>query len=52
MFEKLRQCSIVYGATAPADPLKSMERQTVITPALLGSDAGLYGAARVSMLSG
>jgi len=52
MFEKLRQCSIVYGATAPADPLKSMERQTVITPALLGSDAGLYGAARVSTLSG
>lgn len=58
MFEELRARSIVYSATAPADPLKSsssastIERKTIITQAVLGSDAGLYGAARVSMLSG
>src|SRR5271168_915914 len=58
MFEELRQRSIVYAATAPADPLKAsslgstIERKTIITRAVLGSDAGLYGAARVSMLSG
>jgi glucokinase len=58
MFEELRERSIVYAATAPPDPLKSsssgstIERKTIITQAVLGSDAGLYGAARVSMLSG
>ena len=58
MFEELRERSIVYGATAPPAPLKSgssgstTERKTIITQAMLGSDAGLYGAARVSMLSG
>ena len=58
MFEELRERSIVYGATAPPDPLKSgssgstTERKTIITQAVLGSDAGLYGAARVAMLSG
>ena len=58
MFEELRERSIVYAATAPPDPLKSgssgstTERRTIITQAVLGSDAGLYGAARVSMLSG
>jgi glucokinase len=57
MFEELRERSIVYAATAPADPLESdssgstIERKTIIKPAVLGSDAGLYGAARVSMLS-
>jgi glucokinase len=57
MFEELRERSIVYGATAPADPLKASssgsanEQKTIITRAVLGSDAGLYGAARVSMLS-
>jgi glucokinase len=56
MFEELRERSIVYAATAPADPLKSgssgstIERKTIIMQALLGSDAGLYGAARVSMV--
>ncbi len=55
MFAELRERSIVYGATAPADPLKSnssgrnIERKTIITRAVLGSDAGLYGAARVAM---
>jgi glucokinase len=68
MFEELRKRSIVYAATAPDDPLKSAslgkqessaakteshnERKTVITLALLGSDAGLYGAARAALVGG
>ncbi len=57
MFEELRDRSIVYAATAPDDPLGKEEalapiaahtrKKTIITRALLGSDAGLYGAARV-----
>jgi len=64
MFEELRQRSIVYAATAPTDPLRDSSRkeegasaqtasrsgqETVITRAVLGSDAGLYGAARVAV---
>jgi glucokinase len=50
MFEELRQRSIVYALTAPADSAESRsERKTIITRALLGSDAGLYGAARVAV---
>jgi glucokinase len=68
MFEELRARSLVYAATAPADPLMSdslrkekgaaaqtesrSERKTIITRALLGSDAGLYGAARAAVLAG
>ncbi|HXM67705.1 MAG TPA: ROK family protein [Candidatus Acidoferrum sp.] len=78
MFEEMRGRSLVYAATAPADPLMSQslmsqslmsqssanragasaqtesrtERKTIITPALLGSDAGLYGAARVAAVAG
>jgi glucokinase len=59
MFEELRERSIVYAATAPADPLRtdSLGKEegaaaTIITRALLGSDAGLYGAARVAVLAG
>jgi glucokinase len=68
MFEELRQRSIVYAATAPTDPLStnslgkkesveaqvesSSERKTIITRALLGSDAGLYGAARLAAMAG
>jgi glucokinase len=68
MFEELRERSLVYAATAPADPLRSdpmgkeeggsaqtenrIERKTIVTRALLGSDAGLYGAARMSVLAG
>jgi glucokinase len=67
MFEELRERSLVYAATAPADlpgsdslgkeegtaaQTKShSERKTIITRALLGSDAGLYGAARVVVLA-
>jgi glucokinase len=58
MFEELRTRSLVYAATTPEDPLGKREgaaaqvvtstrRKTVITQALLGSDAGLYGAARI-----
>jgi glucokinase len=64
MFEEIRERSLVYAATAPDDPLTGnplnkegasaqsesrTERKTIITRALLGSDAGLYGAARVAM---
>jgi glucokinase len=68
MFEELRERSLVYAATAPPDPLSSAslgkeegasaraetrnERKTIITRALLGSDAGLYGAARVAVMGG
>jgi len=54
MFEEMRERSIVYAATAPADPMGDggklgphTRRKTVITRALLGGDAGLYGAARL-----
>jgi glucokinase len=58
IFEELRQRSMVYAATAPADPLAMPSgasgqvepgtgRKTIITRALLGSDAGLFGAARL-----
>jgi glucokinase len=66
MFDELRARSLVYAATAPVDPLMSgsrkeegasaqtesrTARKTIITRALLGSDAGLYGAARVTVLA-
>jgi len=58
----LRRRSIVYAATAPHDPLATTEgasahveagpgQKTIITRALLGSDAGLYGAARLPMIA-
>jgi glucokinase len=61
MFEELRQRSMVYAATAPPVSLEGgrgasaqVEPQgptkTIITRALLGSDAGLYGAARLALL--
>jgi hypothetical protein len=56
----LRQRAMVYAATAPIDPLRmgsgasgqvepGAGRHTIITRALLGSDAGLFGAARLPM---
>ena len=59
IFEELRQRSLVYAATAPAS-LSGGEgasghvgpegsTKTIITRALLGSDAGLYGAAQLPM---
>jgi glucokinase len=61
IFEELRWRSMVYAATAPPDPLAAGRgasalvepgkgRKTIITRALLGSDAGLYGAARLPMI--
>jgi len=61
IFEELRQRSMVYAATAPTDPLTNGRgasaqveprsgNKTIITRALLGSDAGLYGAARLPMI--
>jgi hypothetical protein len=52
---------MVYAATAPPDPLANDQGasaqvepgsgyKTIITRALLGSDAGLYGAARLPMI--
>jgi glucokinase len=57
MFAELRARSLVYAATFPRDPEEAKEcaatavgggtpKMTIITKALLGSDAGLYGAAR------
>jgi len=61
IFEELRRRSIVYAATAPPDASASNQgasarvqagpgQKTIITRALLGSDAGLYGAARLPMI--
>jgi glucokinase len=56
MFEEMRERSIVYATTAPDDPSARQgavadrivtRKKTIITQALLGSDAGLYGAARL-----
>jgi len=62
IFEELRQRCMVYAATAPPDPLAQgggasahvepgPGRKTIITRALLGSDAGLFGAARLPMIA-
>jgi glucokinase len=62
IFEELRRRSIVYAATAPPDPSAHKEgasahvvagpgHKTIVTRALLGSDAGLYGAARLPMVA-
>jgi glucokinase len=63
IFEELRARCMVYAATAPPDPLAVHQgasahvvsgagSKTIITRALLGSDAGLYGAARLPMING
>ncbi|HVI10405.1 MAG TPA: ROK family protein [Candidatus Binatia bacterium] len=53
MFEELRWRSEVYAATGPDDRTSgSGEGKTIITRALLGSDAGLYGAARAAVIAG
>ncbi|HZU23410.1 MAG TPA: ROK family protein, partial [Terriglobales bacterium] len=50
LFEEVRARSFVYAATAPSDAGKIERNRTIITRALLGSDAGLFGAARLPML--
>jgi glucokinase len=59
VFEELRQRSMVYAATAPRLPVSGEQgacaqvetggTKTIITQALLGSDAGLYGAAKLPL---
>jgi glucokinase len=62
IFEELRCRALVYAATSPYDPAAKHEgasarvkagpgHKTIITRALLGSDAGLYGAARLPMIT-
>jgi glucokinase len=57
IFEELRRRSMVYAATAPSSTAghqgasaqveSGAGQKTIVTRALLGSDAGLYGAARL-----
>lgn len=49
MFADLRKRSYVYAATEP-DPRLPARKHTLITRALLGSDAGLVGAARLPLM--
>ncbi len=49
MFEELKVRSFIYAVTAP-DRVEKGQKHTVVTIALMGSDAGLYGAARLPML--
>jgi glucokinase len=63
MLEEVRKNSFVYRATAPAETVRGVagtgihddalpeRRSTIITRALLGSDAGLIGAARLPMIA-
>jgi glucokinase len=48
MFKEMKFRSSIYALTSPEQ--KDFAQSTIITRALLGSDAGLYGAARLPML--
>jgi glucokinase len=50
MFEELRVRSFIYRVTMP-DAVKPGDKRTIVTRSLLGSDAGLFGAARLPMLA-
>ena len=50
LLEEVRWRSFVYRATSPEEPSGS-GKKTTITRALLGGDAGLFGAARLPMLA-
>jgi glucokinase len=50
MFEEMKFRSSIYSLTSP-DRI-GHDKGTIVTTALLGSDAGLYGAARLPMLEG
>jgi glucokinase len=61
VFEELQQRSMVYAATSPrpsngrgasAHVEPTGRTKTIITRALLGSDAGLFGAARLPLVNG
>ncbi len=49
MLEELKTRSFTYSVTAP-DRVEKGQKHTTVTIALMGSDAGLYGAARLPML--
>lgn len=49
MFDELRERSFIYRITCP-EAVKPGEKRTIVTRSLLGSDAGLFGAARLPML--
>jgi glucokinase len=62
LFTELRQRSVIYAATTPSDPSAADQptsafvkagaaQKTIVTRALLGSDAGLFGAARLPMIA-
>jgi glucokinase len=48
MFKEMKFRSSIYALTSPEQ--KDFAQSTIVTRALLGSDAGLYGAARLPML--
>jgi glucokinase len=50
MFEELRQRAVTAGSSPSAAGPDSEERQTMVVRARLGSDAGLFGAARLPLL--
>jgi glucokinase len=51
MMEQVKQRSFVYVATLGEDPTAPPVQRTVVRKALLGSDAGLVGAARLPAVS-
>jgi glucokinase len=51
MMEEINRRSFLYRATAP-ERKNGTSKTTIVTRALLGSDAGLFGAARLPMLEG
>lgn len=51
MMAELERRSFVYRATPPRPNQPPQRKATMVTRALLGSDAGLYGAARLPMLA-
>lgn len=50
MFAEVHARSFVYRATAPDTKGAITKKTTIITRALMGSDAGLFGAARLPLL--
>ena len=50
MFEEIKFRSVIYSLTSP--DAVGHDKGTIVTRALLGSDAGLYGAARLPLLEG
>ena len=50
LMEELKVRSFIYQVTAP-DGAIAGKKHTIVTRALMGSDAGLYGAARLPMLT-